>query len=40
MAKGESTYVSPKQLVRIALAKWVKIKYILLIKKTTDLNKN
>ena len=33
MAKNESIKVSPKRLFRIALAKWVRINYILLIKK-------
>ena len=34
MAKSDSIFVLLKQFVRIALAKWVRIKCILLIKKT------
>ena len=40
MAKSESIKVSPKRLVKIALTKWVRIKYILVIKITLHLNSN
>ena len=40
MAKSESTKVSPKRLFGISLAKWVRIRYILLIKKTPHLCRN
>ena len=40
MAKSESSRISAKCLLRIALAKSVRIKYILLIKKDPSPNRN